>query len=177
MKQCLSPLMSRYLHFGYDVIRLWEIPAQNFLAGGLATLPLAPLAKVTKKELPLLIRQMEAKVSAEAQTPSEVRTFWASTYLLMGLRYSAGQIDTYLKGIQQLKESSTYQAILAEGREEGREEGIRATIFRLGGKRFGTPSQTAVKMLSAVHSLETLEALSEKLLEVESWDELLSTDE
>ena len=113
-----------YLRFGYDVVRLWEIPAQDFLAGGLATLPLAPLSKVTQKQLPSLIRQMEAQVDAVNPPPAEVRSFWASTYLLMGLRYTPSQINTYLKGIQQLKESSTYQAILAEGREIGREIGI-----------------------------------------------------
>ncbi len=121
---------------------------------------------------------MQARVTTEAVAPGEAPTFWASTFLLMGLRYTPNQITDYLKGVQQLKESSTYQAVLAEGRaegrEEGREEGVRATILRQGNKRFGPPSAMVTATLDALHSLPQLEILSDRLLEVESWDELLA---
>ncbi len=34
-----------YLDFRYGVVRMWDEPVDRILAGGLATLPLAPLAK------------------------------------------------------------------------------------------------------------------------------------
>ncbi len=87
-----------------------------------------------------------------------------------------------------MKESSTYQAILREGRAEGiaqglaegrivgREEGRAdeacALILRLGTKRFGEPEISTITTLSTL-SLEHLEDLALRPLEVESWAELL----
>jgi predicted transposase YdaD len=76
-----------------------------------------------------------------------------------------------------MKESTTYQAILAEGREEGRvegqEAGVRATILRLGTKRYGTPSPQTERALQEIHDFERLEQLAERLLEAENWNELM----
>ena len=45
--------------FYYDVVRLWQIPVEALLQGGLATLPLAPLAKMTLEQLPEVLRRIE----------------------------------------------------------------------------------------------------------------------
>ncbi len=66
--------------------------------------------------------------------------------------------------------ASTYQAILAEGRAEG----ARSFILILGGKRFGPPDPATQAALAAVASVERLEFLAERLLEVESWGELFA---
>ncbi len=81
-----------------------------------------------------------------------------------------------------MRESVTYQAILAEGREEGREvgraegrvEGARETVLRLGRKRYGEPTREVAQALEALTSAEALEALAERILEAENWDELLA---
>ena len=56
--------------------------------------------------------------------------------------------------------SSTYQAILAEGRakaiQEGRVEGGRSFVLRLGSKRFGPPDAATQAALAAVASFERL---------------------
>jgi predicted transposase YdaD len=76
-----------------------------------------------------------------------------------------------------MKESTTYQAILREGRAEGLAEGrgeeAQAILLRQGTKRFGVPSEEARSALEAITAIERLEALTERLLDVESWDELL----
>lgn len=69
------------------------------------------------------------------------------------------------------RESSTYQEILeiglAEGREKGRAEGeaqgLRNTIFRIGGKRFGPPTATNQATLEAINDLTRLQALTDLL--------------
>jgi predicted transposase YdaD len=103
----------------------------------------------------------------------------------MGLRYPAALIAPLLEGLREMEESVTYQAIIRKGREVGREVGreegrevgrveeARALLRRLGGKRFGPPPAAVQVALDAITSAERLEQLSERLLDVESWEELL----
>jgi predicted transposase YdaD len=115
---------------------------------------------------------MERRVSREA-SPEEAGRLWTATYVLMGLRYRAAMIARLLEGVREMKESVTYQAILQEGREEGREEEARAILLRQGTKRFGPPSEAARAALEAISAIERLERLSERLLDVENWEELI----
>ncbi len=63
----------------------------------------------------------------------------------------------------------------AEKREAyGRTEEARKLLLRLGGKRFGAPDAQSRTALEAITSLEALEQLAERLLEAESWQELLA---
>jgi predicted transposase YdaD len=81
-----------------------------------------------------------------------------------------------------MRESVTYQAILEEGRAEGRAEGevegrlteARRILLGLGTKRFGAPSSEVRDAVQGVTSLERVEHLMERLLDVESWEELLA---
>src|SRR5205823_1648072 len=52
-----------YSVFRYHVIRVWEVPAEPLLKGGVGTLPLAPIAAVTEGELPGIIQRMERRLS------------------------------------------------------------------------------------------------------------------
>jgi hypothetical protein len=44
-----------YLVFRYQVVRVWQLPLEPLLTGGLALLPLAPISAVTEAELPGII--------------------------------------------------------------------------------------------------------------------------
>jgi predicted transposase YdaD len=92
-----------------------------------------------------------------------------------------------------MRESTTYQAILREGRQEGiivgREEGImegriegrideaRRFFLRLGTKRFGEPDATTLTVIEAIKDLDRFEALGDRILDagIQSWDDLLRT--
>jgi hypothetical protein len=75
-----------------------------------------------------------------------------------------------------LKESSTYQAILAEGRTEGRIEALQKTLLRLGRQRFrDSPSEAVQAAIQAITDEGRLERMTERLLIVSSWQELLET--
>ena len=52
------------------MVRVWEKPVEEVLAGGLGTLPLAPLSNVTEEELPAVIERMKTRIDAEA-TPEQ----------------------------------------------------------------------------------------------------------
>ncbi|MCI0459341.1 MAG: hypothetical protein L0Z62_20520 [Gemmataceae bacterium] len=66
-----------------------------------------------------------------------------------------------------MKESTTYQAILAEG--------VLHLLLRQGEKRFGSPPDAKTRAaLEAIGEVERLEQLGEELLEVGSWQEFLA---
>ena len=162
-----------YHEFRYNVVRTWERPADEILAGGLATLPLAPLARVNENELPTVIHAMQERLDREA-TKNQAETLWTATYILMGLKYSDELIDRLLEGVQNMKESVTYQKILREGRAEGRAEEAKRILKRLGSKRFGKPEPHIEAAIDAIADLDRLEQLSDRVLEVTGWEELLA---
>lgn len=169
----------RYLEFEYQVERIWRKPSGNLLAGGLGTLPMAPLADVSREELSEVIRRMKTRIADEA-TAVEAGMLWTATYVLMGLRYPNRITDPLLQGVREMKESTTYQAIVEEGRVEGRIQGraegapaeLRAVLLRLGTKRFGAPTVDTKAAIERLTSVETLEQLTERALDVPNWDEL-----
>jgi hypothetical protein len=68
------------------------------------------------------------------------------------------------------------EAVRKEGREEGRLEGIRETLLSQGRKKFGrAPSKKQQAELDGISDLTRLQTLSERLLEVSTWGELLAT--
>jgi hypothetical protein len=69
-----------YLEFRYRVLRVWEQSPETFLAAGLGTLPLAPLAAASEEQVPDIVRRMESRIAEEAAPPSEAQTLWTSTY-------------------------------------------------------------------------------------------------
>jgi hypothetical protein len=74
-----------------------------------------------------------------------------------------------------MRDSSTYQAILEEGCEEGMIQGARQTLYRQGRRRFGTPPTPALMArIDAITDFDHLEVLADRLLDVSSWEDLLS---
>ena len=162
-------------------------------------LPLVPLTSVSPEDLPEIIQRMEARVEEEA--PESRNEFWTATWLLLGLRYNAEVAKQLLRGVVGMKESSTYQYMMEEGRAEGRIKGIqegrqegkqegrqegkqeglhegktneaRRMLVLLGRKRLGELDAQTMVQLEAIFSSEELERLALRLFEVESWQELL----
>ncbi len=102
------------------------------------------------------------------------RDLWLATYLLLGLKLTQDFVGQLLQGVRQMRESSTYQAILQEGRNEGREEEARALLLRLGRERFGEADARTLKRVESARSIEELERLADRLVKADSWSELLS---
>lgn len=98
---------------------------------------------------------------------------WAAAYTLFGLRYPVALGEQLMQGVRRMRESVTYQAILEEGRVEGRAEEARRLILLLGERRFGPPGSRTRAALEAMADPERLEALGRRLLDVATWDELL----
>jgi hypothetical protein len=74
-----------------------------------------------------------------------------------------------------LEESSTYQLIMSRGEARGVVQGVRRTILRQARAKFGEPNEAEAGALEAITDLARLEALSDRLLVVSSWQDLLAT--
>jgi len=124
-----GPMLTGRFQFGsaqvdYQIVRIWERSPDDLLAGPVALVPLLPLTNVSEQELPAYIRQAQAIVR-QLPAPYE-RDVWTRMRLLLGLKYKPDQTQDLLKGVYQmldLRESSTYQEILAEGEARGLAEG------------------------------------------------------
>ncbi|MBY0527705.1 MAG: hypothetical protein K2R98_30185, partial [Gemmataceae bacterium] len=149
---------ARYLEFRYKVVRAWEKPVAEVMKGGIGMLPLAPLSAARRDELPAIIQRMRQRFDREA-TPAEAARLWTATYVLMGLRYPAVLTAKLLEGVRAMKESTTYQAILAEGKVEGRAEGLRKALLVVGQRQFGEPDKATRATVEAVTDAAHLEQL------------------
>jgi predicted transposase YdaD len=163
-----------YRLFRYQVVRVWELPVESLLRGGLGTLPLAPISAVTEAQLPDVIRRMRERLDLQKQRARAER-LWTAAYVLMGLRYEAPMIDHLLKEVLGMEESTTYQAIIQKGEAKGTIKGIRLSIYALGEKQFGVPAGARVKKaVEAIATVDELLELSTRLLTAHSWEELLN---
>jgi predicted transposase YdaD len=164
-----------YLTFRYQVVRVWQLPPEPLLTGGLALLSLAPISAVTETELPGIIQRMEQRLS-KRRARKQAPLVWASAYILLGLRYSPALAAQLFRGVVSMKESSTYQAILEEGRTEGQVQGAIAEarkLLRLRGEdAFGPPDARIISAIEQLNDLTRLEELFKSVSKVGSWQEL-----
>ena len=174
-----------YLDFFYTVVRVWEKSVEEVLSGGLGVLPLAPLCDVTLDELPAVIARMKERIDAET-TREDAGELWTATNVLMGLRYPDTVAEELLKGVQDMEESSTYQAIMRKGRvigeqigrqegeQAGRMEEARQMIYLFGTARLGDIDKVTRARIEALTTQEELEGLAKRLAAVENWSELFA---
>jgi predicted transposase YdaD len=164
----------------YRSLRVWEVPTQRWLTGGIGLMPLALLADVPHEELPAVVEQMKQRLDQEAP-PGLAAELWSAAYILLGLRYEPALIHRLLQGVLTMEESSTYQAILQEGRTrgitqgkiEGQIEEARKILLLQGRNRFGEASPEAEAAVQALTDVQKLEELIVRVLETSSWQELL----
>lgn len=157
-----------YLVFRYQVVRVWQLPAETFVNGGLGIVPLAPLSAVAEADLPAMIGRMEQRLRQEA-TPEEAAILWTATRVLMGLRYPRTLVTQLLRGVHGMKDSVTYQEIV----EEGAIAEAQKFLLLQGRKRFGPPSDHMENAVRSITDLDRLEQLGVRLLDVADWEGLL----
>lgn len=175
------------LQFGYEVVRLWRQPVRRFLKGGLGALPLAMLAKLPERAAPqaalaAVVQQMGVRLEHESPR-AEASQLLTSAFILSGLRLPRETAVEVFKGAIAMEESTTYQYILEKGLEKGIEQGLqlgkvkeaRKIIARQGTIRFGEPDDVTKARLDQIESLDRLERLSDRVITVGSWQELLAT--
>jgi hypothetical protein len=92
------------------------------------------------------------------------------------------EVSTMSLGIRGFEESWLFQEYdqkgKAEGLAEGKAEGLivkaREDLLRVGRKKFGDPSDSVLAQIGSLSDLDHLASLLEQVIDVSSWDELLS---
>jgi predicted transposase YdaD len=163
------------MDFGYQIINVWEWPVEPVLSGALGLLPLAPLCQLpagvsVEAGLAQVIGRLVDRLQAEA-APERAKKLITAAFVLSGLRIDRAVALQLFQGVRAMRDSTTYQYIL----EEGRAEGSRHMLLRLGRKHLGEPDAATLTQLQAITDVERLERLGERLLDVGNWQELLQT--
>ena len=183
---------SHRLDFRYKLVKVWEIDPGRLLNAGIGTLPIAPISKVSKSELPSVIEGMERRLANDV-APEEAAEIWTATRILMGLRYSRQMVQSLLAGAKAMEDSTTYQEIIEKGEARGIERGLerglkrgiehgrvaeaRQIIVRMGTKHFGPPDVPTRETLESITDLHRLEDLIDRLLDATctGWAQLLAS--
>ncbi len=179
------------MNFAYELVRLWERPADAFLKGGLGTLPFAVLGALpadmpTEDALAGVARQVIGRLEQEA-APEQSRKLLTMAFVLIGLRVNRNVALEVFRGVRQMKDSDTYMAILEEGlekglerglekgREEGREEELRQLILMLAEEYFGPVEESVLARINAMSDLNLLRRIVRRIPKEPSLEALLET--
>jgi predicted transposase YdaD len=157
-----------YLRFNYSVIRVWELSADALLAGELGTTPLALLTDDAAPRLPELVTRLAERVQRDEPSQQQRAVLLSSAYILLGMRYDKAIAKALFQGVQKMRESSTYQAILEEGRAEGQQEMLLEQLR----ERFGVVPTEVESRVRTTTDPEKLRAALRAILHVNSPEEL-----
>jgi predicted transposase YdaD len=163
-----------YELFRYRVVRLWQIPMAELLRGGLGLLPLATVANVAHDELPAVVHRLKQRIEREVPEAKSAELL-ALTYVLMGLRYDKVVISALRREVLRMEESITYQEIVGIGEARGRIAELRDVIVRMGRIKFGKTNRRVEDRVRAIEDRNELEALADRLVQVDSWGELFES--
>jgi predicted transposase YdaD len=163
------------LEFRFELLRVWQRPAEEFLGGGLGLTPLATLGALPEgadetEAIAAVINRLAERITREAPRPEAVKLL-TDAYILTGLRIPSNVATQLFRGVEAMRESSTYQAIL----EEGEAIAFRKVVLSRGRRRWGEPDAATRSALEALTDVQRLEALSERVDTVSGWQELLAT--
>ncbi len=161
--------------FGYEVVPLWERPAEEFLAADLGVAPLAVLGRLPggltlEDGLTAVARRVAERVAREAP-PERAKKLLTDTFLLTGLRVRRDVAAHIFRGVRAMDESDTYLAII----DEGQEKCAREDILIVGEERLGPVSEAGRAQFAAVRDLARLKRMVRRAVKAADWQEILDT--
>jgi hypothetical protein len=163
------------MDFGYEVVRLWERPADDLLRADLGVAPLAMLGRLPEN-LPLedgltAVAQRVVERLIKKAPADRARKLLTDAYLLTGLRLRRDAGARIFRGVKAMHESDTFLAIL----DEGQEKGIRESILVVGEERLGAPDEAINSQLSNVTDLALFKRMVRRAAKAATWQEILDT--
>jgi predicted transposase/invertase (TIGR01784 family) len=154
----------------FEVVRLWEQPSSIFLES-VGLYPFASLAQTDQPEL--VLREVAARIEniPERKLQADIS---AMSYILAGLVLDRDRVGRIIRR-DIMRESVTYQEILAEGEVKGKTQGLaegrigeaRGLVIRQLTRKLGNVSSKLLAKIEAL-SLERVESLGEDLLDFTS---------
>jgi hypothetical protein len=164
-----------HLDFGYEIVPLWVMPAEDLLAAGPGVAPLAMLGRLPEElsleeGLSAVAQRLVERLRQEAP-PERVKKLLTDALLLTGLRVRRDVAVKIFRGVRAMQESDTYLMIL----DEGQEKRARKDILILGEEKFGPPDEPVKAQLESVTDLERLDRMFRRAIKAGSWQEILET--
>ncbi len=187
-------------HYQVERVLLWEHEAEIRTGALRALAPLLLLWEDNPEETGLaLVREGIRTIDAAGFTDEQRRESLALLYVIgfrtfaaSALRVNFGdkmidvkQTETIKEWLDEARDEARVEA-LEEGLEKGREEGLvlgriegrvgkaRDLLVQHGTLRFGKPRRKTLTALDRIPDEARLDSLAARLLEVETWDELLA---
>jgi hypothetical protein len=163
------------MEFGYEVVRLWERPAEELLAADLGVAPLAMLGRLPEGQpleegLAAVARRVVERLTQEAP-PDRAKKLLTDALLLTGLRVRRDAAVRIFRGVRAMEESDTYLMIL----DQGEERGLRGIILLQGEDRLGPPDAFVKAELQNITDLDRLKRIARRTPKGASWQEILDT--
>lgn len=158
----------------FTAIRLWE-HAERIRNGEFPELaPLLVLCEPTPTEA--TVREEVALIHASSLS-RETQAELLGIALMVASRQFARELlrPIFEEDFEMIQEVGIVEEWLIEREARGETKSAREILMRQGRKRFGEPSADIVQALQAITSAETLQDLAVRLLEVESWEDLLAS--
>jgi hypothetical protein len=163
------------MDFSYEIVRLWERPAEEFLSADLGVTPLAMLGRLpeglsVEDGLAVIAHRIAERLEQEAP-PDQTSKLLTDAFLLTGLRVRRSVAARIFGGIRAMYESDTYLMIL----EEGEEKALRELVLNIGEDSFGPPDESVKTSLKNIRDLDRLKRIARQTRKASSWQELIDT--
>jgi hypothetical protein len=163
------------MDFTYEIVRLWEHPAEELSAADLGVVPLAMLGRLPgnvslEDGLSAVARRVVERITNDAP-PDRAKKLLTDALLLTGLRVQRDVAQRIFRGVRVMQESDTYLMIL----DEGQEKAFRESILVVGEERFGSPDEAVRAQLANITDLERLKRMHRRAVKAASWQEIFQT--
>jgi hypothetical protein len=176
----LTVLRFSYLYVGLPGLEaLQYVIGDNWLGVALSALMRIPPEKVSWLGLEALRRIGESSLNEQQKF---LLRDCVEAYLPLDERHK-GEFEKLMAATPEQRVQSmnktTYDRGLEKGLEQGIEKGIekglQTTLLRQGSKRFGPPTPELESRIRSIQNISQLEAMTEKILDSQSWNELLES--
>lgn len=144
--------------FKYHVVRVWELHADDLLAGDVGLLPLALLTDDAEPRLGQVVDRMSARLDADRVREATRLRILTCGLLLCGMRYNEDRLLEAFERVHGMQESSAYQMILREGAQIGELRRSREAVLAVLRVRFGNVPTEIEQRVNANSDLPTLTA-------------------
>jgi hypothetical protein len=163
------------LEFQYEVIRVWQEPAETFLNGSIGLAPLAMLGEAPD-DRPAedvardIFQRIENRLLAELPRDRAVVLIQAAA-LLAGLKFESDGLARIFQGVGLMSETTTFEYFTRLGEIRGRQK----TLIELVRIKFDCVDEVAEATLRSIADLDRLERMTKAIFAVKNWQELLDT--
>lgn len=160
------------LSFQFDIVRMWEVPADDLSRAGVGLLPLAVVGKppggtTREQALPGQVERIADR--AERDAKPEIGKLMTATYILASMHVEPAVAREVINHVLNMKELPGYKLIL----EEGAIDHMHELILKAGRKKLGEPTEKQAAKLKAIQDLDRLDRIVLEASTAKGWDALL----